>query len=70
MQERGVRALPHDAAESGHQIRSGGAQFVVMMNCHLGQDFFTLSCQREQNFAPIVGGAGAMDEAPGFESVN
>ena len=70
MQEGCVRALPHNAAESGHQIRSSGAQFVVMMNCHLAQNLLTLGSQREQNFAAIVGGAGAMDEAPGFEAVN
>src|ERR1700689_465415 len=41
-----------------------------MMKCQLGQDLFTLSCQRKQNFAAIVRGAGAMHKASGLQAVH
>ena len=60
----------HDAAQSGYEVRSGRAEFIVMMEREFSEDLLSLGSERQQNFAAIVLGAGAMDEASGLQPVH
>src|SRR5271155_953412 len=69
-QERVVGACAHDAAESCHQVGTGGAQLVVVMKSEFGQDLLSFRGEREQDLAAVVLGAGTMDKASGFQPVH
>jgi len=70
MRECGIAAFAHDAAKSGHQLRSGRAHLVVMMKSQLAEDLLTFRSKREQNLATIILRAGAMDKPSGFQTIH
>ena len=70
MHTSAVAAGAHDAAESGDEIWSGGAKFVVVMERKFAKNFFSFWSEGQQNFPAVILGAPAMDEASGFETVH
>ena len=70
MQKRGIVAFPHDAAKSGHQLRSCRTQFVVMMQRQFAEDLLAFRSEREQDLAAIVASPRAMDKSPSFQPVH
>jgi len=69
--ERGdLSAFAHDAAQGGHELGSGGAQFLVVVKSELTENFLAFRGQREQDFAAIALGTSAVNETSGFEAVH
>ena len=67
---RRIIALPHDAPKSGDQFRSGTAKFLMMVKREFGEHLFSLGSKREQHFAAVVLGAGAVDKSSRFQAIH
>jgi hypothetical protein len=63
---RGIVAFPHNAAKRAYQLRSGRAQFVVMMKRQFAENLLAFGSECEQDLAAIVMSARAMDKSSGL----
>jgi len=67
---RGVVARPHNAAQRGHQLGPGTAQFLAMMQRQLGEHLLTLGSEREQYLAAVVLRPRAVDKSSRFQTIH
>ena len=67
---RAIIALAHDAAKSCYQLRSGAAEFLVMMQREFGEHLFSLGSKRKQHFATIILCPGAVDKSSRFQAIH
>lgn len=66
---RAIIALAHDAAKSCYQLRSGAAEFQVMMQREFGEHLFSLGGKRKQHFATIILCPGAVNKSSRFQAI-
>ena len=64
-----VVSRPHDAPQGCNKIRTGGPQFISMMERQFRKHSFSPCCKGQQHLAAIVPRAGAMDKSSSFQAV-